>query len=61
MPLLRLKQRLNQMQIGDELRVLTTDPGSVRDFAAFFSQVGHVLLEHHVTESQFEFLIRKAV
>lgn len=59
LPLLKLKQQLNHMQVGDEIRVFTTDPGSVRDFAAFIAQVGHELLDHRVTESQFEFLIRK--
>ena len=51
MPLLKLKQQLNQMQAGDYIEVKTTDAGSVRDFNAFTQQVGHKL--HRQTERLF--------
>jgi tRNA 2-thiouridine synthesizing protein A len=60
MPLLKLKQRLNSMQGGEEITVATTDPGSVRDFQAFLRQAGHALLEVREEEAGFLFHIRKA-
>ena len=45
MPLLKAKQALNEMIAGQRLRVLATDPGSVRDFEVFSAQSGHKLLE----------------
>lgn len=59
LPLLRLKQRLNAMAAGAEIRVDTTDPGSVRDFQAFLRQAGHGLLEQTEGGEGFRFLIRK--
>ncbi len=45
MPLLKAKRALNAMQVGQRLRVLATDQGSVRDFRVFAEQSGHLLLD----------------
>ena len=45
LPILRAKKALASMQSGQVLHVLTTDPGSVRDFQAFAKQTGNELLE----------------
>lgn len=47
MPLLKAKQALNRMAAGDRLRVLATDPGSLRDFQVFCQQSGNVLEAQH--------------
>ena len=60
MPLLKLKQQLNQMQAGDYIEVKTTDAGSVRDFNAFTQQVGHKLHRQTEQDGEFLFLIEKA-
>ena len=44
MPLLKAKRALNAMASGQCLRVLSTDPGSVRDFEVFSRQSGHALV-----------------
>ena len=44
MPLLKAKRQLNSMDSGQQLRVLATDKGSVRDFALFATQSGHELI-----------------
>lgn len=44
MPLLKAKQGLNQLQSGQVLQVLATDPGSERDIPAFCKISGHRLL-----------------
>ncbi len=45
MPLLKAKRALNAMQVGQQLRVLATDQGTVRDFRVFAEQSGHLLLD----------------
>ncbi len=60
MPLLKLKQALHGMASSESIEVLTTDPGSVRDFQAFLRQGAHVLLEMREGEKEFFFRIRKA-
>ena len=46
LPILKAKKALNDMQTGEVLRVMATDPGSVRDFNAFARQTGNELLSH---------------
>ena len=60
MPLLKAKRALNGMRIGQTLRVLATDPGSVRDFELFSAQSGHSLLESHLAEGTYSYLLKKA-
>jgi tRNA 2-thiouridine synthesizing protein A len=44
LPILRTKKALTDMLSGQVLKVLATDPGSVKDFAAFSKQTGNPLL-----------------
>ena len=44
MPLLKAKRAINAMTAGQQLEVLSTDQGSVRDFRVFAEQSGHLLL-----------------
>ena len=59
LPVLRTKKALNDMASGQSLRVLATDPGSVRDFIAFAKQTGNELVEHGETEGEFWFLLKR--
>ena len=44
LPILRAKKALAELQSGQLLRVLATDPGSMRDFQAFARQSGNELV-----------------
>ena len=44
LPILRAKKALADMTAGQVLKVVSTDPGSVRDFQAFCKQTGNELL-----------------
>ena len=59
LPILRTKKTLNDMASGQVLRVLATDPGSVRDFQAFSRQTGNELLQSEQGAGEFVFLLRK--
>lgn len=59
LPLLKAKKGLNGLSAGSLLRVLSTDPGSVRDFRVFCEQSGNVLLESTDTGDTYAILIRK--
>jgi tRNA 2-thiouridine synthesizing protein A len=59
MPLLKAKQALNGLAPGTKLRVIATDPGSVRDFAVFADQSGHRLLESTREDGKFLYLLQK--
>ncbi len=45
LPILRAKKALSSLGSEQLLRVLATDPGSVRDFQAFSRQTGNELVE----------------
>jgi tRNA 2-thiouridine synthesizing protein A len=59
LPILRAKKALADLQSGQVLKVLATDPGSVKDFQAFARQTGHQLLSHDETNKQFTFFMKK--
>lgn len=59
LPILRTKKSLNEMKPGQVLRVLATDPGSVRDFQAFARQTGHALVASAERDGEFLFMLRK--
>lgn len=59
LPILRTKKMLAEMTSGQVLRVLATDPGSVKDFQAFSRQTGNELLSSLETGDTFEYLLRR--
>ncbi len=59
MPILKTKQALQKMSVGDEIQVITTDPHSEIDFKAFLSKTSNELLKFWVEDNQFFFIIRK--
>ncbi|MFT5258394.1 MAG: tRNA 2-thiouridine synthesizing protein A [Saprospiraceae bacterium] len=60
LPILRAKKALNGMTEGEILKIVSTDPGSVKDFEAFSSQTGNELLSNSEEGSEFHFLMKKA-
>jgi len=59
LPILRTKKALTDMLSGQVLKVLATDPGSVKDFAAFSKQTGNPLLSSEQAEAEFVFFMKK--
>ena len=43
LPILKAKKALAELQSGQTLKVIATDPGSWRDFEAFAKQTGNEL------------------
>lgn len=60
LPLLKAKQALRHMTAGQQLRVLATDRGSLRDFKAFTELSGHLLLEQTEVQGTLIHLLQKA-
>ena len=53
LPILKAKKALTGMQSGQLLKVMSTDQGSLRDFAAFAKQTGNELLEQQTVGKEF--------
>ena len=60
LPILRAKKALSGLNAGQVLRVVATDPGSVKDFDAFAKQTGNELLESTEEGGKYLFLIKKS-
>ncbi len=60
LPVIKTKQAIDKMSIGQVLKMVATDPGSTRDIQAWSKRTGHDLLEHRQQDSLYWFLIRKA-
>ena len=59
LPILKAKKALADLPSGQVLRVVSTDPGSVRDFQAFARQTGHELVEQSSGAGEFIHLLRR--
>lgn len=59
LPILRAKKALAEMTSGQTLRIMATDPGSVKDFQAFAKQTGNELLSSAEKNKEFEFFIKR--
>ena len=59
LPILRAKKALAELTSGQVLRIVATDPGSVKDFAAFAKQTGNELLSSAENNKEFEYFIKR--
>jgi TusA-related sulfurtransferase len=59
LPILKAKKALTAMQSGQLLKVVATDAGSLRDFAAFAKQTGNELIEQHTAGNEFIHVLKR--
>jgi tRNA 2-thiouridine synthesizing protein A len=59
LPILKAKKALADMVSGELLRVVSTDPGSVRDFQAFARQTGNALMEQATAGADFTHVLKR--
>ena len=59
LPILRAKKSLNEMTSGQVLKIIATDPGSVKDFQAFSKQTGNELLSSETADKEFIFFMKR--
>lgn len=59
LPLLKAKQALNRLEVGQVLKVIATDAGSIRDFKAYTEQSDHVMLDSFTDEEPYVYIIQR--
>jgi tRNA 2-thiouridine synthesizing protein A len=59
LPILKAKKALADMLSGEVLKVVASDPGSVRDFQAFARQTGNELVEQVNSGKEFVHYLRR--
>lgn len=60
MPIVRTAQLIKTMAAGETLEVVATDPGSIKDFAAWSRTTGNTLLDTTSDGATYWFVLRKA-
>ena len=59
LPILKAKKAIMALPAGGTLEVLATDPGAVKDFAAFSRTTGHELIEQTTEGNVFRFVLKR--
>ncbi|AIA31303.1 MULTISPECIES: sulfurtransferase TusA family protein [Leptospirillum] len=59
MPVLKTRKSIDQLNVGDVLLMISTDPGSRPDMEAWTKKTGHSLIEFKKEEDKFKFWIKK--
>lgn len=60
LPILKAKKMLKSVPSGEVLKIISTDPGSVADFAAFCRQTGNELLSSSSEGDKYLFEIKRS-
>lgn len=60
LPILRTRKALSTLTTGETLKVISSDPGSIKDISSFCQQTRDELLENFTDQAEFTFIIRKA-
>lgn len=60
LPILRTKKAINGLASGEVLKVIATDPGSVKDMEAFCKQTGNEMVSTAEAGGEYTFFIKKA-
>ncbi|TXH69030.1 MAG: sulfurtransferase TusA family protein [Thiothrix sp.] len=59
LPILRTKKAMTSMTAGDVLKIVATDPGSVKDMEAYAKQTGNELIASSENNGEYTFFIKK--
>ncbi len=59
LPILKAKKALAELSSGQTVKVVSTDPGSLRDFQAFAKQTGNELLDQQTVGTDYIHVLRR--
>ncbi|MCG3260296.1 MAG: sulfurtransferase TusA family protein [Candidatus Heimdallarchaeota archaeon] len=59
LPILKTKKAIAEIEIGEFLEVLSTDPGSVADFKAWTNSTGHELADQSIDNEIYRYIIKR--
>jgi len=60
LPTVKMKKAIKGMAEGEVLKVLATDPGSMRDFRSWCEKTGNRLLEAREEDGVYTYVVEKA-
>jgi tRNA 2-thiouridine synthesizing protein A len=58
-PVVKTSKAIKELEVGQVLQMIATDPGAPPDMAAWTRQTGHEMLESHEEGGKFIFFFRR--
>ncbi len=59
MPVLRVSKGIKEIEVGEVIQAVTTDPGSLTDFPAWARTSGNEIIETQESKEEIKFFIRR--
>lgn len=59
MPVIKIGQEIGNVQVGQVVRAVTTDPGSLSDFPAWAATMGHEILATEQANNEITFYVKR--
>ncbi|MCI0395434.1 MAG: sulfurtransferase TusA family protein [Chloroflexi bacterium] len=59
MPVIKTSKAIKEIEIGQVLKVIATDPGAPPDMQAWTRQTGHEMLDAHEENGAYVFFFRR--
>ncbi len=61
MPIVKVSRGINDIEVGQVLQAISTDPSSLNDFPAWARTSGNEILKTEQSEKEFSFYIKRVV
>lgn len=58
-PVVKTSKAIKELEIGQVLKMIATDPGAPPDMEAWCRQTGNKMLDHHVDDDKFIFYFER--
>jgi tRNA 2-thiouridine synthesizing protein A len=59
MPVIKTSKAIKEVEVGQVLKMIATDPGAPPDMEAWSRQTGHAMIDSHQEEGKFIFYFRR--
>lgn len=59
MPVIKTSKAIKEIEVGQVLQMIATDPGAPPDMQAWARQTGHELIDSHTEDGKFVFFFRR--
>ncbi len=60
LPVIKTSKAIKELQVGQVLKLIATDPGAPADMQAWSRQTGNELLDSHQEGEKFVFFLKRA-
>jgi tRNA 2-thiouridine synthesizing protein A len=61
MPVVKISKGIKEVEIGQVVKAVTTDPGSLTDFPAWARTTGHEIVETVQGDDEISFYVKRVV